>query len=156
MNYKKLYTDVIADLFKSIKTGVSDFSVIIADNKIEAFIFKGMVIYKIDRVYSILDTESGMLKTYNHKILESMEKQLIENDYGRARVSDMYYNFGNTTCLILNKGGTTAYIDMKLLKYIDVKKSTFKMLDNKSPIFVFDEDEQITSVIMPFRKGGAE
>lgn len=91
------------------------------------------------------------IDSYNVKILqESTLKNLInDNLYENVTLTDDKKVAGKKTLRVFSKGDENIYIDETLIKYFDLKNSTFKGHNSKSPVYIY-EYEVIVGVVLPF------
>lgn len=97
-----------------------------------------------NRLYIIPKKECGVdlinIDSSNVKIMqESSLKNFINDDeYINVTLTDDIKVCGNTTLRVFKNGDEKIYIDERLLKNFDLKKSTFKGRNSKSPIYIYE------------------
>ena len=109
------------------------------------------------RLYIILKKECAIdltnIDSNNVKIIkESVLKGFINDDkYTSVILTNDIKVFDNTTLRVFSKDDEKIYVDDALLKYFDLKKSTFKGYNSKSPIYIY-EYEVMVGVVLPVVK----
>ena len=83
-------------------------------------------------------------------IQESVLKGFINDDkYTSVILNNDIKVYDKTTLRVFSKDDEKIYVDDALLKYFDLKKSTFKGRNSKSPIYIY-EYEVLVGLVMPF------
>ena len=84
-------------------------------------------------------------------IQESVLKGFINDDkYTSVILNNDIKVYDKTTLRVFSKDDEKIYVDESLIKYFDLKKSTFKGRNSKSPIYIY-EDEVMVGLVLPVR-----
>ena len=82
-------------------------------------------------------------------IQESVLKGFINDDkYTSVILTNDIKVYDKKTLKVFSKDDEKIYVDDALLKYFDLKKSTFKGRNSKSPIYIY-EDEIMVGLVLP-------
>ena len=82
-------------------------------------------------------------------IQESGLKGFINDDkYTSVILTNDIKVYDKTTLRVFSKCDENIYVDESLIKYFDLKKSTFKGRNSKSPIYIY-EYEVMVGVVLP-------
>ena len=107
-----------------------------------------------NRLYIIPKKECGIdltnVDSNNVRIIqESGLKGFINDDkYTSVILTNDIKVYDKTTLRVFSKDDEKIYVDDALLKYFDMKKSTFKGRNSKSPIYIY-EYEVMVGVVLP-------
>ena len=107
------------------------------------------------RLYIIPKNECGVdltsIDSTNVKIMNQSTLKGFINDAKCTSVilTGLKKVVDNKTLRVFVNGNENIYVDESLLKYFDLKKSTFKGRNRKSPIYIY-EDYNIVGVVIPF------
>ena len=109
------------------------------------------------RLYVIPKKECAIdltnIDSNNVKIIqESVLKGFINDDkYKSVILTNDMEVYDKRTLRVFSKDDEKIYVDDALLKYFDLKKSTFKGHNSKSPIYIY-EYEVMVGVVLPVVK----
>lgn len=79
---------------------------------------------------------------------ETTLKNIInDNQYENITLMDYKKVAGNKTLRVFRKGDENIYVDESLIKYFDLKNSTFKGHNSKSPIYIYEDDNMVGLVL---------
>ena len=107
-----------------------------------------------NRLYIIPKKECGVdltnIDSNNVKIMQESTLKNFMNDnlYENVTLTDDKKVVDKKTLRVFSKGDENIYVDDALLKYFDLKKSTFKGRNSKSPIYIY-EYEVMVGVVLP-------
>ena len=113
-----------------------------------------VIIGNANRLYIIPKKECGIdltnVDSNNVRIIqESGLKGFINDDkYTSVILTNDIKVYDKTTLRVFSKDDEKIYVDDALLKYFDMKKSTFKGRNSKSPIYIY-EYEVMVGVVLP-------
>ena len=81
---------------------------------------------------------------------ESSLKNFINgNLYKNITLTDDKKVVGKKILRVFSNGNENIYVDESLIKYFDLKNSTFKGRNKKSPIYIY-EDYNMVGLVLPF------
>ena len=107
-----------------------------------------------NRLYIIPKKECGVdltnLDSNNVKIMqESTLKNFMNDDLcDNLTLTDDKKVVDKKTLRVFSKGDENIYVDESLIKYFDLKNSTFKGRNKKSPIYIY-EDYNMVGLVLP-------
>ena len=116
-----------------------------------------VIIGNSTRLYVIPKKECAIdltnIDSNNVKIIQELGLKGFINDdkYTSVILTNDINVYNKTTLRVFNKDDEKIYIDDALLKYFDLKKSTFKGRNSKSPIYIY-EYEVMVGVVLPVVK----
>ena len=100
---------------------------------------------KISKVVDLTNVDSNNVRI----IQESGLKGFINDDkYTSVILTNDIKVHDKTTLRVFSKEDEKIYVDDGLLKYFDLKNSTFKGRNSKSPIYIY-EYEVMVGVVLP-------
>ena len=111
-----------------------------------------------NRLYIIPKKECGVdltsIDSNNVKIMqESGLKGFINDDkYTSVILTNDIKVHDKTTLRVFSKDDENIYVDESLIKYFDLKKSTFKGRNSKSPIYIYEYEVMVGLVLPVFVK----
>lgn len=125
--------------YKNIIYGTLEDKVIIGNNT---------TLYVIPKKECAIDLTN--IDSNNVKIIqESGLKGFINDDkYTRVILTNDIKVYDKRTLRVFSKDDEKIYVDDDLLKYFDLKKSTFKGYNSKSPIYIY-EYEVMVGMVLP-------
>ena len=144
MNIINAQVEVLKEAFKgkrkhNVIYGTLDDKVIIGNNTI---------LYVIPKEECGIDLTNVDCNNVNI-IQESVLKGFINDDkYTSVILTNDIKVYDKTTLRVFSKDDEKIYVDDALLKYFDLKKSTFKGRNSKSPIYIY-EYEVLVGLVMP-------
>ena len=116
------------------------------DNKV--IIGNNAILYVIPKEECGIDLTNVDCNNVNI-IQESVLKGFINDDLcENITLTDDKKVVDKKTLRVFSKGDENIYVDDALLKYFDLKKSTFKGRNSKSPIYIY-EYEVLVGLVMP-------
>ena len=142
MNIINAQVEVLKEAFKNKNTVIYG---VLLDN---------VIIGNANRLYIIPKKECGVdltnVDSNNVRIIqESGLKGFINDDkYTSVILTNDIKVYDKTTLRVFSKDDEKIYVDDALLKYFDLKKSTFKSRNSKSPIYIY-EDEVMVGLVLP-------
>ena len=107
-----------------------------------------------NRLYIIPKNECGVdltnIDSNNVKIMqESTLKNFMNDDLcENVTLTDDKKVVDKKTLRVFSKGDENIYVDEFLIKNFDLKNSTFKVRNSKSPIYIY-EDEIMVGLVLP-------
>ena len=113
-----------------------------------------VIIGNVNRFYIIPKKKCGVdltnVYSNNVNILQESTLKKIMNDnlYENVTLTDDKKVAGNKTLRVFRKDDENIYIDESLIKYFDLKNSTFKGYNSKSPIYIY-EDYNMVGLVLP-------
>ena len=113
-----------------------------------------VIIGNVNRLYIIPKKECGVdltsIDSNNVKIMQESTLKNFMNDnlYENVTLTDDKKVVDKKTLRVFSKGDENIYVDEFLIKNFDLKKSTFKGRNSKSPIYIY-EYEVMVGVVLP-------
>ena len=78
----------------------------------------------------------------------TLKNFMNDNLYENVTLTDDKKVVDKKTLRVFSKGDENIYVDESLIKYFDLKKSTFKGRNSKSPIYIY-EYEVMVGLVLP-------
>ena len=119
-----------------------------------------VIIGNCNRLYIIPKKECGVdltnIDSNNIKIMqESILKNFInDNQYENVTLTDDKKVLDKKTLRVFSNCNENIYVDESWIKYFDLKNSTFKGRNKKSPIYIYENYNMVGLVLPVILKGG--
>ena len=144
MNIINAQVEVLKEAFK----GKRKHNVIYGTLEDKVIIGNNTILYVIPKEECGIDLTNVDCNNVNI-IQESVLKGFINDDkYTSVILTNDIKVYDKTTLRVFSKDDEKIYVDDALLKYFDLKKSTFKGRNSKSPIYIY-EYEVLVGLVMP-------
>ena len=144
MNIINAQVEVLKEAFK----GKRKHNVIYGTLEDKVIIGNNAILYVIPKEECGIDLTNVDCNNVNI-IQESVLKGFINDDkYTSVILANDIKVYDKTTLRVFSKDDEKIYVDDALLKYFDLKKSTFKGRNSKSPIYIY-EYEVLVGLVMP-------
>lgn len=143
MNIVKIQQDLIKDCLNNKASNWFIFSyksAIALLNKYQVFIFP-------DRNFLLQESKLKAAGVHSSDTFKNVIEQEVHAE--PARKTGISKEFHGKDCMELNKLGSNEpiYVNKQLLKYYG-KSMSFKVIDSKSPVFVYEKDS-LVGVVLP-------
>lgn len=143
MNIVKIQQDLIKDCLNNKASDWFIFSyksAIALLNKCQVFIFP-------DRNFLLQESKLKAAGVHSSDTFKNVIEQEVHAE--SARKTGISKEFHGKDCMELNKLGSneSIYVNKQLLRYYD-KNMSFKVINSKSPVFVYEKDS-LVGIVLP-------
>ena len=136
------------EILKEALTGIRKHNVIYGTLEDKVVIGNNTILYVIPKEECGIDLTNVDCNNVNI-IQESVLKGFINDDkYTSVILTNDIKVYDKTTLRVFSKDDEKIYVDDALLQYFDLKKSTFKGRNSKSPIYIY-EYEVMVGLVLP-------
>lgn len=143
MNVVKIQQDLIKDCLNNKASNWFIFSyksAVVLLNKCQVFIFP-------DKDFLLQESKLRAAGVHSSDTFKNVIEQEVHAE--PARKTGISKEFHGKDCMELNKLGSneSIYVNKQLLKYYG-KNMSFKVIDSKSPVFVYEKDT-LVGIVLP-------
>ena len=142
MNIINAQVEVLKEGLKNKNTVIYG---VLLDNVIIGNSNRLYIIPKKKCAVDLTNIDSNNVKIFPETTLKNF---INDNLYENVTLTDDKKVSGKKTLRVFRKGDENIYVDETLIKYFDLKNSTFKGHNSKSPIYIY-EDYNMVGLVLP-------